>query len=113
MFVGELGIPPHPRPTVGVCPTLAAFSDVGIVCAHTHMSIFQVARARGAHFARPDKKPAPGTARATAAARGSGSSARGRRGSGGGGGSAADGGGSEPKELWPGPFAEARRVRVG
>lgn len=75
----------------------------------------QVARVRGAHFARPDKKPAPGTARA-AAARGSGSGGRARRGSSGaaggaGGGGAAASEGDGPKELWPGPFAEARRVR--
>lgn len=73
----------------------------------------QVARARGAHFARPDKPPAPGTARAGAAARGadSGSGGTGRRRGAAADAAAAGEGGDAPKELWPGPFAEARRVR--
>ena len=73
----------------------------------------KVARARGAHFARPDKKPASGTG-GTAAAGVVGSSGRGRvkTNDGGRAGGVDDrrANGDATPELWPGPFAEARRV---
>lgn len=80
-------------------------------------AIFQVARARGAHFARPDKKNASSSSAAATGASAGGGRSRGRSsgaagGGGGGGGVAASGGSEGPKELWPGPFAEARRVSV-
>ena len=75
----------------------------------------QVARSRGAHFARPDQKPAAGTGGMAASGGGGGS------GSGRGPGNARGRGravrvgdgrveGEAAPELWPGPFAEARRV---
>lgn len=73
--------------------------------------LVKVARARGAHFARPDKKPASGTGRA-AAGGGSNGRGRGKANDGGRAGGVGDGAanGDATPELWPGPFAEARRV---
>eukprot|EP00904_Undaria_pinnatifida_P005750 jgi/Undpi1/2304/HiC_scaffold_13.g05688.m1 len=75
----------------------------------------KVARSRGAHFARPDQKPAAGTGGMAASGGGGGS------GSGRGPGNARGRGravrvgdgrveGEAAPELWPGPFAEARRL---
>lgn len=68
----------------------------------------QVARARGAHFARPDR----GTGRPTPAPGAYGRIGRVGRDEAATG-SAGDGAGQEgPQESWPGPFTEARRVRL-
>lgn len=89
-------------------PSLAAFPSP-LHCANIPTS--KVARARGAHFARPERKASSGApARGTSGANGRG---RGRAAAGAGAGSGSGGGraGEDgPKELWPGPFAEARRV---
>lgn len=64
----------------------------------TSVKLEKVARARGSHFARPDKKPS------STRGGGSGGGDRGRVATG----RTTDNDG--PKESWPGPWSEARRV---